>query len=464
VTEETKATRSDPTAAIPADTLAALADGLSSTFLTAILAAKGLAQAPPSKVDPEAAEHIRHCLLAPFPEYYIGWKLQHTMEDRKQGLAVCYVDARAVQDRLDDVFGVEGWTEEYTAINGGLLCTLRTLWPGGVWVTKQSFGAAGGGRGPDVNKSSESDALKRAAVKLGVFRYGYRIPAQWVPIKKRGKGWVIAARPMLEQVAPWALPRSSDGLATDVPYWELDEFAAHVSAYNEQNPPPEPPEPPEPKAKTTAGRDPATLIEQDKGKAKDAAPGQQSEGAAFVLRDSDDHPVPADWNEFYARALDNQELGHYKAKAHIYNAVRRFYPGFNVRKKADRQPVTIKQAWDVLRFRTLSDALQAKVLEQASQTAPGRDSGTNGHETGQTAAQDAPWTADHSENGAVMRYHKFLAKAHIPPAEATALLGVKHMADYTGSLADAVITLCEAKGITYTRTDTGLNVEYPPAD
>jgi len=421
---------------------------------------------------------MRRALLAPFPEYYISWRLQRNIEAQNRGLALCYVDARAVQDRLDDVFGPDGWEEDYTSVNGGLLCALSVRWSDDKWTTKKSFGQAGGGRGPDVNKSSESDALKRAAVKYGIARYIYRIPAQWVDTRMRGKAAYIVTPPPLEVIAPWALPRSSDGQVTDVPYWEADEFAAHVAAHNATLPVQEPPEESSaPKATSKVapgtGRDPAALIEQGKAKAAQAEAARGQAGAVesvFVLRDSDEHPVPEHWGAFYTRALTNQELGEYKAKRHIQNAIRQHYPGFERRAKAERQAVTIKQAWDVLRFRTLSEALQAQVLDPGAkekapaQEPPEQGTAKPGDENGAPAAQGVPWTEDKSEGGGLARYHAFLAKAHVTPAEAPGLLKVKQLSHYTGTLAEAVMAICDAKAIGYERTDKGLKVNYPPAD
>ena len=98
------------------------------------------------------------------------------------GKELAYITARDVMQRLDEVFGIDGWQDEYDYIGGRIICKLSARMDGN-WITKcdgaddsQIEGAKGG----------ISDALKRAAVKYGVFRYAYhpaayngRTPALW---------------------------------------------------------------------------------------------------------------------------------------------------------------------------------------------------------------------------------------------------------------------------------------------
>jgi hypothetical protein len=106
-----------------------------------------------------------------------------------RALALAYVDARAIQDRLDDALGVDGWQDEYDVLpDGSVVCKLRCRF-GQEWVTKTDVG--GPSEQPDEGdrrKAAFSDVLKRAAVKFGVGRYLYRLAAQWVdydPQKRR---------------------------------------------------------------------------------------------------------------------------------------------------------------------------------------------------------------------------------------------------------------------------------------
>ncbi len=86
-----------------------------------------------------------------------------------------YVTARAVMNRLDDYLGPENWWVRYEFFgNSGVQCHLSVRFPSGAVVTKCGVGGIDNTKDPsDAEKSGESDALKRAAVCFGVFRYGY---------------------------------------------------------------------------------------------------------------------------------------------------------------------------------------------------------------------------------------------------------------------------------------------------
>lgn len=124
------------------------------------------------------AQTIGERLREPFPLTALGWKPQKVTNNR--ALAVPYIDARDVMDRLDDIVGVENWQDDYTFLPGGqVVCALR-LKLGGEWVTKTDVG--GESEQPDKGdreKAAVSDALKRAAVKFGIGRYLYSMPATW---------------------------------------------------------------------------------------------------------------------------------------------------------------------------------------------------------------------------------------------------------------------------------------------
>jgi hypothetical protein len=136
---------------------------------------------------PTTADDIAEALSAPFPTEAIKFRPGATAGNR--ALALPYVDARAIMDRLDDVLGVSGWQDEYTFLeDGSALCRL-TLFIEQQWISKMDIG--GQSEQPDEGdrrKAACSDALKRAAVKFGVGRYLYRLPQQWCdydPQKKR---------------------------------------------------------------------------------------------------------------------------------------------------------------------------------------------------------------------------------------------------------------------------------------
>jgi len=126
-------------------------------------------------------------LAQPFEPGEVKWKAQAVKGNR--ALAVAYVDARVIQDRLDDVLGVEGWQDEYQLLpDNSVMCRLR-LKLGRRWITKMDVGSPSEQPdGGDRLKAAFSDALKRAAVKFGIGRFLYRLPQQWCdydPAKKQ---------------------------------------------------------------------------------------------------------------------------------------------------------------------------------------------------------------------------------------------------------------------------------------
>jgi hypothetical protein len=127
----------------------------------------------------EVVEKLTRALAAPFDLTEVRFKPAVVSGNR--ALALAYVDARVIQDRLDDVLGVAGWQDDYECLaDGSVVCRLR-LRLGDTWVTKVDVG--GPSEQPDGGdrlKAAFSDALKRAAVKFGVGRYLYRLPSQWV--------------------------------------------------------------------------------------------------------------------------------------------------------------------------------------------------------------------------------------------------------------------------------------------
>ncbi len=145
---------------------------------------------------------ITAALAVPFEPRDVKFKPQMVKNNRC--LAMAYIDARLIQDRLDDVLGVENWEDAYKILpDGSVMCRLR-IKLGDRWITKTDVGSPSEQPdGGDRLKAAFSDALKRAAVKYGIGRYLYRLPAQWVdydPVKKQ-----IAQVP---QLPAFAIPKA----------------------------------------------------------------------------------------------------------------------------------------------------------------------------------------------------------------------------------------------------------------
>jgi hypothetical protein len=147
---------------------------------------------------------ITEALSAPFELREVKFKPQSVKGNR--ALALAYVDVRVIQDRLDQVLGVEGWQDEYQLLpDGSVMCKLQLLFDGH-WITKMDVGSPSDQPdGGDRLKAAFSDALKRSAVKFGIGRYLYRLPPQWVDYDSGKKQF--ASTP---QLPAFALPKPKE--------------------------------------------------------------------------------------------------------------------------------------------------------------------------------------------------------------------------------------------------------------
>lgn len=123
-------------------------------------------------------------LKAPFPQNQVSWRAQTVSKNGDKALALAYIDARDVQDRLDEVCGPENWQCRYPHANGKTVCEIG-IRIGNEWVWK-SDGA--GDSDIEAEKGALSDAFKRAAVRWGVGRYLYDLETPWVPCESYEKG------------------------------------------------------------------------------------------------------------------------------------------------------------------------------------------------------------------------------------------------------------------------------------
>lgn len=124
-------------------------------------------------------------LSAEFPRDAIHWRAQTLTRNGDKALALAYLDARDVMDRLDNVCGPENWQSRYVeTAKGRVLCEIG-IKVGDEWVWK-SDGA--GDTAVEGEKGGISDALKRAAVQWGIGRYLYRLDAVWAPCETYQKG------------------------------------------------------------------------------------------------------------------------------------------------------------------------------------------------------------------------------------------------------------------------------------
>ncbi len=159
----------------------------------------------------KSLEDIQRELAAPFDINDVKYRIQALSGD--QALMLPYCDARAIQDRLDSVLGMDNWRDEYSewqpirvALNPeasahvanytgtlnmktmasftsnyytkAVKCTL-SIRIGKEWITKEGIAD---NTSIESHKGGESQALRRAAVKFGLARYLYNLPDQWIQV------------------------------------------------------------------------------------------------------------------------------------------------------------------------------------------------------------------------------------------------------------------------------------------
>lgn len=176
------------------------------------------------------AEVLRE-LKKPFKPEEVEWRVQRKSRDGTKGMALAYIDARAITNRLDklveDGFLIS-WEVHYSSVDmgtvtqqrggsshevpvKGFICHLRLNIPyveqdqkdeldyplDGEWVSRED---GAGITDFEPFKGGLSGALKRAASAWGIGRYLYDLPTVWAPIDNWGN---ITQKPNLPL---WALP------------------------------------------------------------------------------------------------------------------------------------------------------------------------------------------------------------------------------------------------------------------
>ena len=133
-------------------------------------------------------ENVFKSLAAAFPDDRIHWRLGATNQRSNggkpsKGVALAYIDARDVMERLDAVVGPANWQNRYTQAEQKTVCEIG-IRINGEWVWKAD---GAGDTDYEANKGAMSDAFKRAAVRWGVGQYLYTIPTLWVDCTERGQ-------------------------------------------------------------------------------------------------------------------------------------------------------------------------------------------------------------------------------------------------------------------------------------
>jgi hypothetical protein len=132
----------------------------------------------------------------PFDPDEVEFTVKATSRDRRKALMVAHLTARSVMDRLDEMVReglLESWTTAFEVVERGtvkartrdgekedpfyaVVARIHLELPGGKTLVKEDVGEG------DTLKGAFSDALKRAAVHLGIGRYLYRLGEMWADL------------------------------------------------------------------------------------------------------------------------------------------------------------------------------------------------------------------------------------------------------------------------------------------
>ncbi|MCL1866745.1 MAG: Rad52/Rad22 family DNA repair protein [Oscillospiraceae bacterium] len=126
-------------------------------------------------------------LKKPFKPDEVQWRITASGKGNDgvaKGLAVPYLDSRAIQNRLDDVVGRDNWQNSYTMLlmqkDNAFISTISIFHAErGEWVGKSN-----GAGSSDIEpiKGGLSDAFKRAASMWNIGRYLYEFEGEWVKL------------------------------------------------------------------------------------------------------------------------------------------------------------------------------------------------------------------------------------------------------------------------------------------
>lgn len=162
-------------------------------------------------------ENIEQKLKAKFPQDELKSRILRSGLNQKTGKIwaeiALYVDARQIQDRLDEVVGFANWKTEYTTSDKGVVCNL-ILKINGEWIGKQN-----GSDYSDIEafKGGISGALVRAGVDWGIGRYLYDCKNIYAEISDTKKdGWNYAKDKKSDKEFYWRVPKLPDHFLPEV--------------------------------------------------------------------------------------------------------------------------------------------------------------------------------------------------------------------------------------------------------
>ena len=167
-------------------------------------------------------------LKAFFPENELEWRVQQsglTRDGKPYAMVLCYVQARAIENRLDAVVGVENWQNEIRVEGENIIARLGVKL-GGEWVWKEN-----GASQTDIEafKGGISGAIKRVASSgFGIGRYLYELDTTFAACtldRQNGAEW-NKAKTKDGKIFWWKTPRIPAKFLPKVEEGESPEMSA----------------------------------------------------------------------------------------------------------------------------------------------------------------------------------------------------------------------------------------------
>jgi hypothetical protein len=145
-------------------------------------------------------------LKAFFPEEDLEWRVQSCglKNETPWAMVLCYVQARAIQKRLDEVVGWGNWKDEYRVEGKNIICRLSVK-IGSEWVAKEN-----GASETDIEafKGGISGAFKRVASSgFGIGRYLYDLDSTFAVCSLEKKKGYTGARTKEGKYIYWETPK-----------------------------------------------------------------------------------------------------------------------------------------------------------------------------------------------------------------------------------------------------------------
>ena len=153
-------------------------------------------------------------LKEPFNDSELEWKPQSVgiKNGKPWAMILCYVQARAIQNRLDEVFGPMNWRDEYRFEKNGVICRLSVYCN----IKKEWIAKENGSPETDIEsfKGGISGAFKRVASSgYGIGRYLYELDTTFAECSMTKQNGYKQAKTKDNQYFYWKVPISIDSVS-----------------------------------------------------------------------------------------------------------------------------------------------------------------------------------------------------------------------------------------------------------